>query len=252
MDFNINNLTEDEKFALLYGIMLGDGCISKYKSGGRKYIIFSISGDYYSDRSFYLKVLCPLIDSIRKNKKPIKIKERLGQGKLEIQFSDKELVTKFTKLGFPLGKKGTKLKIPKWFFQKNLVKQIIQGLFATDGSLVLTKNPNKYYPRLEVHLIAPKVINQTNKFLISKNIAGKVYECKRNKIDPRFKIVQKKFRVQINGKENLLLFNKKIGFANPKHKEKFLNFLRYSKEYDKNILGIPCNKHNFIRNKVKL
>ncbi len=252
MDFNIDILTHDEKFALFYGIMLGDGCISKYSSGGRKYTTFSVSGDYYSDKPFYSKILAPLIDSIRKNKKPVKIKERLNQGKLEIQFSDKELLWKFTNLGFPIGKKGTKIEIPIYFIKNGLMGFIVQGIFATDGSLVLTKNPNKFYPRLEIHLIAKKVIIQTHAFFISKEMKGKVYECKRNKDERGFKHLHKKFRIQFNGKDNLLLFNENVGFVNPKHKKRFLNFLRYSKEYDKNIQGVPCNKHYLIRNNVRL
>jgi hypothetical protein len=223
MIFNVNSLSSEEKFALLYGIMLGDGCISRYNYLGRKYTLFSISGDYYSDKPFYSKVLCPLINYIRKDKKPIKIKERLDQGKLEIQFSDKKLTQKFTELGFPLGKKGAK---------------IIQGIFSTDGSLVLTKNPNKYYPRLEIHLITQKLINQTHNFLLSKEIKSKVYECKRNKVYPGFKNLQKKFRVQINGKENLILFNKKIGFVNPKHQLKFEKFIEYDGSYITKIKNI--------------
>jgi len=33
--FDVNLLTDEQKFALFYGIMLGDGCLSQYKPRDR-------------------------------------------------------------------------------------------------------------------------------------------------------------------------------------------------------------------------
>ena len=155
-------------------------------------------------------------------------------------------------MDFPVGKKRDKLKIPKVFYEKKFLKLITQGYFATDGSLVLTKNPNKFYPRLEIHSIAPKLLHQIQKHLIKEGLKGKFYKCKIKKKEIRWKNVHPQYRIQFNGSKNLLLFKQKVGFINPKQLEKFSNFLRYSKEYDKLIKGIPSEKQKLIRKKVKL
>ncbi len=145
--FNVNSLTDDERFALLFGILAGDGCLCKHiNKKGRTHYFLSISGNYYDDKPFYNLVVVPLINSLRGDKKPIKFKNRKDQGKIEINFSDKVLFTKLRDFEFPVGKKGQNLIVPQIFEDKGLLKYILQGFFATDGSLVLTQNPNKFYP----------------------------------------------------------------------------------------------------------
>ena len=143
-EFNLNSMNEDEKFALLFGIMLGDGCLSHYScNDGRERSAIVITGNYYNDKPFYNEVLIPLLTPLRG--KQVKIKDRSYTGAIEINFGDKILFAKIKSLGFPIGKKGTDILIPKIFYEKDLLKYIVQGFFATDGSLVLTKNPNKLF-----------------------------------------------------------------------------------------------------------
>lgn len=238
-----------ENFALLYGVMLGDGCLSIYKTKeGRERFVICITGDYYTDKEFYNNVLSPLLKSL--GRRSVTVKERPKNGTLEINFPDKELLEKIRNLGFPIGKKGNSLSIPKIFFDNDLVGFVIKGFFSTDGSLVLTKNPNKFYPRLETHGISRKLINQADKYLISIGLKSKFYKCKRNKKDFRWKTAQPQYRFQINGHENLLCFEKLIGFLNPKHESKFRDFLKYSREYDGAIKRFPTQKQRPVRNKI--
>ena len=130
------------------------------------------------------------------------------------------------------------------------MKFVIAGYFSTDGCIVLTKNPNKYYPRLEGHGRAPKLIKQIEEYLNSNGLNGKYYLCKRTKKDPRWETAQQQYRFQFNGPENLRLFNEKIGFANPKHKRRFEEYLSYSEEYDLAIQNIPTQKQKNIREKI--
>lgn len=238
MEFNLSSMDENEKFALLFGIMLGDGCLSHYISKqGREGYAVVVTGNYYNDKPFFDTALVPLLSSLRG--KQVKIKERPKYGTIEINFCDKVLFHKIKNLGFPVGKKGTKIIIPKTFYEKDLLKYVVQGFFATDGSLVLTKNPNKLYPRLESHTISKNLISQIHIYLNEIGMNGHFYECKRNKQDIRWNVVQKRYRFQFNGKENLLFFHDLIGFINPKHQQKFDNFLRYSEEYNKNLMAVP-------------
>jgi len=243
----------DKKVALLYGIMLGDGCLCEHRNKKKSVIYFiSISGNYYDDKPFYSSIVIPLINSLRKNKSPIKFGERKTYGKIEINFSDRDLFSQLKSIGFPVGKKGNKLKIPSIFYNKNLMRYILQGFFSTDGSLVLTKNPNKFYPRMEGAGISKNLISQIWSYLNKVGMKGSFYEVKRIKVDWEYGNHQQQYRFQFNGKENLLLFNEKIGFVNPKQKEKFLNFLRYSEEYDNQIKGIQTQKQKLFRDKIKL
>ena len=239
----------EKKFALLYGILLGDGCISKYTTKDkRKRFVISITGNYYNDGKFYKNILKPLLISLGRNS--VSIKKRPNNGTLEINFPDKKLFDKLEKNNFPIGKKGTKLKIPVNFYKEDLIKEIVQGFFATDGSIVLTKNPNKFYPRLEGHGISRELISQIKTYLNNQGMKGHFYKCKRNKKDLRWKTMQQQYRFQFNGKENFKKFNNIIGFINPKHKEKFQKFMEYSTEYDNSIKKIPTQKQKPIRNKI--
>ncbi len=98
--------------------------------------------------------------------------------------------------------------------------------------MVLTKNPNKFYPRLEIHLISKKLLVQIKEFLIKNKINAKLYQCKRKKKELRWKNLQEQYRIQINGKKNLIAFRDLVGFINPKHQRIFEEFIRYSQEYD--------------------
>lgn len=222
---------KESDFALLYGIMLGDGCLSKYVTKeGRERQAICITGDYYGDREFYTKIVKPLL--IRLGRKSVSIKSRPKNGTLEINFPDRVLFNKFVESGFSVGKKGTLISIPKFFFKGKFIVNLIQGLFATDGSLVLTKNPNKFYPRLEIHLISNLLLSQIKKVLIKKGINTNLYKCKRKKRDKRWKRIQDQYRIQINGKKNLIMFENLIGFINPKHRKRFEDFMKYSQKYD--------------------
>jgi len=244
--FNINSLNEDEKFALLFGILAGDGCLSLVK--GRLKFISIVGG--LDDLPFFEEIVSPLLKYFRG--KATNIKFRKDCNAIEFNFSDVNLFNLFVLRDFPVGKKGLKLVIPKFFYEKDLLKHVIAGFFATDGSLVLTKNPNKYYPRIEGNGISKGLILQISNHLNEVGLSGKFYRAKRINDLRDFKVLQDQYRFQFNGKKNSIAFREKIGFVNPKHEEKFLNFLRYSEEYDLNIKGISNSKHYLIRNKVRL
>ena len=246
---NLNNLSKDKKFALLYGIMLGDGCLSHYKTkeGYEKFIV-CITGDFYSDSPFYKHFLVPLLKSL--SIRSVLVKKRPKNGTLAINLSDKLLFDKVSSLGFPTGKKGNVLEIPKYFYLNNLIRFVVTGYFSTDGCIVLTKNPNKYYPRIEGHGIAPKLILQINDYLNSTGLNGHFYKCKRTLRDPRWKTSQQQYRFQFNGERNLNLFENIINFINPKHQKRFSEFIKYSNNYNTAIKGIPTQKQKPIRNKI--
>lgn len=229
--------------------MLGDGCLSycetKRKSGKiRELFIICITGSLRDDRTFFENILVPLFKSF--GRKSVTIKERKYCGAIEINFLDKNLFDRIKSYGFPVGKKGPSIFIPKYFYNNNLVKYVVAGFMATDGSLVLTKNPNKYYPRVEANSISKTLIEQIHEFLVSMGMNGAFYLAKRKNVNSLYN-VQQQYRFQFNGLKNLLLFQETIGFANPKYEEKFLNFMKYETEYKRKIKGIPSQEQKFVR-----
>jgi intein/homing endonuclease len=199
-----------EKIALIYGTLLGDGCLSKV--GNARFI--SITCSLYSDIPFF-EFIRPIIEEIRG--KPIKFYKSHKQGKVEINFSDVNMFNKFVSLGFPIGKKGTEIQIPNKFDLP--MKPLIQGYFATDGSLVITNNNGTSYPRIEFSSISKNLLTQIKVYLASLEIGGNIYISK--KYNNHWNSL---YRLQINGKKKLVIFHKKIGFINPKHQEKYEQF----------------------------
>ena len=246
--FNVTSLNDNEKFALFYGIMLGDGCLSRYATKDeRERFAVSITGCAKDDRPFYEKVIVPLLKSF--GRKSITIKERKDCGAIELNFPDKLLFDRIKSFGFTVGKKGIDIVIPRYFYDNKLVKFVVAGFMATDGSLVLTKNPNKYYPRIEGNSISSKLIRQITDYLLSIGMNGSFYIAKRKNLGLSYNI-QQQYRFQFNGKDNLLLFEKLIGFVNPKHQKKFQDFLEYNNKYDQAIKGIPSQKQKHFRLKT--
>ena len=223
----------DRDWALLYGILLGDGCIGKYRRGGRKnsYMhVIAITCNYYDDWPFVNNVVLPLLKKLTgRDIKPRKFNRR---GSLIINFSDEELFIKLRGIGFPCGKKGPNVIIPRIFYEKNLMKYVIQGFFATDGSLVLTNNCKLVYPRIEAKTIHKDLMKQIYNFLIEIGIVGHFYTYKHIKQDLRWDVIQQQYRFQFNGIPNLKLFRDRIGFVNPKQELRYKLFLEYRKDYE--------------------
>ena len=215
MEFKLNR-----NFALLYGVMLGDGCLSLVY-GKKKYI--AIAGSMADDVPFFNEIVKPIIKIMIK--KDIPIKYNPNKGVIYLNFIKNDLFDFIHSFGFPIGKKLNQLYISKIFYEKNLVKYVIRGFFATDGSLVLTDNNGTLYPRVEANGIAKDLIKEISDFLNSKGVNCKFYMAKRVTITPNAYLHKhQQYRLQINGKENLKKFEKFIGFVNPKQIEKLKNF----------------------------
>ncbi|MBR9704402.1 hypothetical protein GOV12_03255 [Candidatus Pacearchaeota archaeon] len=222
---------------MLFGIMLGDGCLSSYKCKDRKNrSLIVITGHKFDDMDFFKKVLVPLLKCFTDNS--VKIKERRSDNAIEIHLTDILFFNKIYSFGFPVEKKGIVLFIPEEFYKKDLVKFVVAGFIATDGSLVITKNGNKYYPRVEGTGISKILIHEISEYLNRVGMRGYFYLAKRKNIINNFQNRQKIYRFQFNGKKNLILFNDLVGFINPKHKKRYLKFLEYTDKYDNRINGL--------------
>lgn len=203
----------DEDVAKLYGILAGDGCLSRHEN----HRIISITGHIDDDLRFFEEVLIPLLENLRG--KTMKYRQREKYGKIEINFSDKDLFKALKSAGFPIGKKEL-LEIPDTI-PKELYPEVISGYFATDGSVVLTDNNGILYPRIEIQGKSHEILQQSRDFLHDKGITGSVYEHTRTTNLGKYTI----YRLQINGREKALMFRDIIGFLNPKHRDKFTDYV---------------------------
>ncbi len=207
----------NKNFAILYGIMLGDGCLSL--TSKNKKIVF-IAGSLRDDIPFFEKVVKPIIKNQIDKDIPIRYKPETGS--IQLNFVKNNFFDFIHSFGFPIGKKGNQLFIPKVFYERNLVKYLIIGFFATDGSLVLTDNNGTLYPRVEANGIAKVLIKEISDYLNLVGIKCNCYQAKR-RVQTGYPNRQEQYRIQINGKENLKKFIKEIGFINPKQIER-LNY----------------------------
>lgn len=208
-----------KEFALFYGILLGDGCLSYIKP---KHYSVSITGHKQDDLNFMNNVVGTIIKKI--SKKERQLKYRKNQNTIEYNFCCKELFIKLNKIGFPIGKKGPNLKISENILEK-YHKEILQGYFATDGSFFITNNNGTIYPRIEAVSISYALLKQIKEILAKKNIQSTIY----NKIQTKENAL-KAYRLQINGKNNLKKFVKEIGFINHKQRSKL-------QAYEKSVGG---------------
>lgn len=250
MDVELPKINKD--WALLYGILLGDGSIGLYKYKGYKnkynYNV-NITCNAFDDWPFINEVVLPLLKRITSKD----IRARAAQrNAIRINFSNAQLYYQLRKLGFPSGKKGPKIIIPKIFYKKNLIKYVIQGFFATDGCIVITKNSHKYYPRIEEQTIHKYLMPQVYNYLLDKGMNGGLY--KSGKIIhfsiTSFNSNYIRYRFQFNGERNLILFRDKIGFVNPKHQRRCADYLLYSEEYELCLEGIHYRKQSEIKNEL--
>ena len=202
--------------------MLGDGCLSLVY-GRKKYV--SITGSSKDDFPFFNEVISPILKEFRG--KDTNIKFRKSAKAIDFNFVDHSLFDLLVRHQFPIGKKGNSLLIPQALCREDLIRLVIQGFFATDGSLVITKNVNQSYPRLELHTISESVLRQVYDYLLTLGMHGGFYI---QKSKPFFKNTQQMYRFQFNGVDNLLVFQEKIGFVNSKYYQKFLHFLDYHKK----------------------
>lgn len=200
----------DADFATLYGVLLGDGCLSD----GKRHYIIHIAGAL-DDAAFYREIVLPIIHRKIGRRKQYKYRTyKDNHTWLEIRFCDKNLFYDLNEHGFPVGEKGQRIFIPDEL--KIHMQQVISGVFATDGSLVLTNNNGTIYPRLELKMKAKYLLEQILVYLRSLGLTAVLYTCN-NKHNPDPII----YKIQSNGVANMAKFQEKIGFLNPKQQSRY-------------------------------
>ncbi len=202
------NLTKinTKKLAELVGILLGDGYLSS--STNRVKISFN-SKDDAEYISYVDKLIVEIFDV-----KPI-WKQRANENTAEL-YIFRRYILRFliNNVGIKVSPKWNNATIPSQSLSSKLDLQVLRGYFDTDGCLVTTNNNGTIYPRLEMKVSPSPMQKQFIDILKKYKFSFGVYQ-----------IGNRKIRIQLNGKNQLKMWVKLVGFSNKKHKDKIKRFL---------------------------
>ena len=205
----INLDIENPLFLEFYGVLLGDGWLSKLKWKNKIIHLIGISGNAKLDREFF--------SYIQKNIKTLfdrnaYLKERPKYNSIELNFSHKLLLKKINEeLGFPVGEK-VNLSINRKIYNQGYekMKYVIRGIFDTDGCVYFDKTPvGRPYPCIGITMKAPILMRQISEMLLKQGfkLRHEMY---------RYPIIQ----IRLKGTKQLTKWINEIGSSNPRNLNK--------------------------------
>lgn len=233
--FNVKlPITLSSDLAYETGIHIGDGSMPLHKSRPNIYYI-SYSGNYLNEIFFYKKIVKPLIKKIY-NKDVDVIRKRKNECRIEIR-SKAIFQFKNKILGLPIGPKGN-IDIPSVILStKRLAFSCLRGIADTDFSLVFLKRYRdvSYYPKIKgdskSKLLIEQIENILKKYLHVKPVVS--YNVKR--FDKRTGKTTTINTIELNGKKNLKLWMRSIGFNNTQIITKYMMWKRLKYVPDINV-----------------
>ena len=196
-------------FLEFYGVLLGDGWMSKLKYLKKTTYLIGISGNAKKDREFFIY--------LKKNIKELfdrsaYLKERPKYNSIELNFSHKELLKKMNEeLDFPIGPK-LDLKINEKIYNLGYekMKHVIRGILDSDGCVYFDKTPvGRPYPCLNITMKAPRLMNQVLNMLLSQGFKARLE-------DRSYHAMQ----IILKGSKQLNKWMREIGSSNPRNLSK--------------------------------
>lgn|GEM_PF-1733844 len=184
--FNLNNknlvfLPEYcEELAEFFGILLGDGSVTKYFT--KVYLNAIADVDY---KSFVENLAQSLFKGAS-----VTVRRRLEQGTIDIQISSRDVCDYLRKIGFDPRIR----KVPPWIFRrKTFIAATVRGLFDTEGCVSIKyfrgKGGNYFYKQLTVTNANKNILAFLEKSLImlgykpTKNSKKNIYISNRKDIE---------------------------------------------------------------------
>lgn len=210
------NPTLNEGFCEFYGALMGDGCISKYKkSDGYNAYDIVIVGDKYKDKEYHLYLKKLIEKELNVYTKVWEIKNKNCR---KITIKSRGLFEFLNNLGFPIGIKGERLKIPKRLINLNwdINKNVIKGIFDTDGCISAKKHEKYKYPYIIITSISNKLLFQLFKLFKEHNYPFYLRKRKNRLIE-----------LLMRGNKNVIRWMEDIGSNNPKHIIKYEYWKKY-------------------------
>lgn len=201
LDFN-------EDLCEVIGILMGDGCLSKYfsKYDSRFRHEITITGHIYDDNEYYENYVIPLISKIFEVRPTPR--RRPTENVIRIHISNKPIFRFLHSIGLPIGKKINELKFTNRMLKlsKEHKFRIIRGLFDTDGNLSARKDENYKYPYFKI-TTKSDILREQLKNILRKNGFPTAYIHSND--------------VMVRGKNNSIKWMKEIGSSHPIHNKRF-------------------------------
>jgi len=208
------------ELAYICGILVGDGSISK-RIEKNEYSIKCV-GNPKDEKDLYHKIIGPRFNDIFGFTPEIRLMDSNTTYGLRIH--SKTLFRFFTEvIGLHYGRKDQKLNIPRIIKENpELTTYFIRGLFDTDGCISFKKKytDKPYYPVITLNSQSKILVQEISQALKKKGfkvVEMYDYKVKDHRNREGFTIIN---RVELNGKDNLRLWLKKIKFDSPKHLNK--------------------------------
>ena len=121
------------------GVLIGDGCISRFLYRGKIIFEVAFTGNL-SEYDYYRTFLKPQIERIFPIKGQLRIRD---DNTVRLHFRSKRLAEYFLSMGIPLGKKKD-ASIPNCIKSKQLMTAFIRGFYHAEGSIYYRYS--KQYP----------------------------------------------------------------------------------------------------------
>ncbi len=205
------DITPDETFCEFYGLLLGDGCITKYPNE-RKFIRFgmiitcnkNLDSDYLKNWKIVLKEKYGLNPYYY---------EQNGKNMCYLSINNKKLCLDLNKqYGVPIGPKYEKIHLSRKILDLpwNYKKYVLRGLFDTDGLIFARKDEDYRYPHISITSKSQRFLKQLIKLLREQN-----YPAYLNGEDMRIK-----------GIKNVKRWFSDIGSSNKRNIDRYEFFLK--------------------------
>lgn len=195
---------ESHDLAEFYGVMLGDGNLTKIKGHKIANYQIRIVGDSRNDKLYLENYVKPLIERLFSVMvATFKSKEKNA---LNLVVTSRKLVEFLESKGFKPGDKiRNLLDIPRWIKEDiRFLKFCLRGLYDTDGSVYKLTNQNSY--QILFTNYNPVLLNAVRESLLSLGIGVSKISRGRD--------------ITITKKSELRKFLKEVGFSNIKHLDK--------------------------------
>ncbi len=206
------------------GIQIGDGGIFVYKNsnGGSHYRV-ECYGHITEDETYLNNFVRPLKENLFNLN--LKLKYHNSAGTCYLKIGSKALVTFYHNvIGLPVGKK-LEVPIPEIILNSSneIITAFLRGLGDTDFSLTFQKKGKDvhYYPVIHLSNRSKILVRQTSQVLNRLGIPNST-TFDYNENNKKTGKTYIKHDLFINGKRNLELWMKLIGFHNPKHLTRYL------------------------------
>lgn len=202
------------EIAEISGAIVGDGHLSRYISPKRTSYSIQISGNPLDDYDYFIYLSSLFEKNFNK-----KLKFGKDGNSFKLYTHSKEILNYFESIGINSGKKANTISIPRLILKnKNLKLKFLRGLADTDFSVTFKKGDRKThsYPRIVAISASKYLIRDVMDIL---NELGISY-CQQFKLRKTNFGSFMQYRLDINGKINLLKWINYIGFSNSKHLSK--------------------------------